>query len=92
MDVQNKIAAVPDDIIRRDIDSTSVLLNLENGRYYSLNSTGAFAFSLFDGKTSISQVASRIADAFCVEQAEALKDLEDLVVELHKEGLVELHD
>jgi len=92
MDTMNKYATVAMDVICREIDSTSVLLNLENGRYYSLNNTGTYAYSLFDGKQDLKNVAVQIAEEFGVEESEAGKDLEELVVELQKEGLVELYD
>jgi len=80
------------DVKHRELESESVLLNLDNGNYYTLNETGTFFWSLIDGKSSVKQLIDKVLEKFDVDKEGALKDISDLVSSLKKEGLVELHD
>jgi hypothetical protein len=76
-------------VAHREMESKSVLLCLESGRYYTLNSTGTFIWSLLDGKSSLDQIARRVAEKFDVSREEAAGDVRDLLEDLEAENLVE---
>ncbi|HPD60705.1 MAG TPA: PqqD family protein [Thermodesulfobacteriota bacterium] len=91
-DLSEKYPAKGNEVIYKEIESKSVLLNLENGSYYTLNKTGTFIWSLLDGKTAVRQLVEVLTQNFEVAKNEASKDVFALIANLKKEGLIELHD
>ena len=91
-DLSEKYPAKGEEVVHKEIESKSVLLNLENGSYYTLNKTGTFIWSLLDGKTTVKQLAELLTKNFAVTKDEASKDVFALIANLKKEGLIELHD
>ena len=91
-DLWEKYPAKGKEIVHKEIESKSVLLNLENGNYYTLNKTGTFIWSLLDGKTAIKKLVELLTQHFDVAKDEATKDVVALIANLKKEGLIELHD
>ena len=92
MNISGKYVIKGKDVIHKEIESRSVLLNLDNGNYYTLNETGTFIWSLIDGKNDIQHIIGRLVERFAVERDEASGDVETLVTDLMKENLIELHD
>ena len=80
------------DVIYKEIESKSVLLNLGNGQYYTLNKTGTFLWSLIDGKTPIKNLVEQVTKNFEVASETASEDVDALISSLQKEDLIELHD
>jgi len=76
-------------VAHKEMESKSVLLCLESGHYYTLNSTGTFIWSLLDGKSGLDRIAQRVAERFHVSREEAVRDVRDLVEDLEAEGLLE---
>ena len=90
--LSEKYPAKGKEVVHKEIESKSVLLNLENGSYYTLNKTGTFIWSLLDGKTAVKQLIEPLTQNFDVAKDEASKDVFALIANLKKEGLIELHD
>jgi hypothetical protein len=91
-DLSEKYPAKSKEVVHKEIESKSVLLNLENGSYYTLNKTGTFIWSLLDGKIAVNQLVELLTKSFDVTKDEASKDVFALIADLKKEGLIELHD
>jgi hypothetical protein len=80
------------DVVHKVLDSRGVLLNLESGTYYTLNRTGTFVWSLMDGKRDVQGLVEALTEQFQVERGAASRDVEALISDLEREGLVELRD
>jgi Coenzyme PQQ synthesis protein D (PqqD) len=78
------------DITWNRLDDETVLLNLENGRYYTLNRTGSIIWDLISEGLMLEQLVDRICDRFEVAEQVARDDLLVLVGELHRESLIKL--
>ncbi|HJX31639.1 MAG TPA: PqqD family protein [Thermodesulfobacteriota bacterium] len=91
-DLSEKYPAKGKEVVHKEIESKSVLLNLENGSYYTLNKTGTFIWSLLDGKIAVNQLVELLTESFDVTKDEASKDVFALIANFKKEGLVELND
>ncbi len=91
-DLSEKYPAKGKEVVHKEIESKSVLLNLENGSYYTLNKTGTFIWSLLDGKIAVNQLVELLTKSFDVTKDEASKDVFALIADLKKEGLIELYD
>ena len=91
-DLSEKYPTKGKEVVYKEIESKSVLLNLENGSYYTLNKTGTFIWSLLDGKTAVRELVEVLTQNFEVTKDEASKDVFTLIANLKKEGLIELYD
>lgn len=76
----------------RVIDNEAVILNLENGIYYSLNEVGTKVWELMDGKKSIKDLTAAITAQYDVDEMTVEKDIIELVSDLLSEGLVTLNE
>jgi len=92
MDTSDKYISKSKDVVQKEIESKSVLLDLDSGNYYTLNRTGTFIWSLIDGTNRISEIIEQVVQKFDVDSSEASKNAESLIRDLGKEGLIVFHD
>lgn len=76
----------------RVVEEDSVLLNLDTGYYYTLNEVGRFLWESLDGKKKLSVIHQDIIDYYDVAPETAKSDILELIDNLLKEGLVEIHE
>jgi hypothetical protein len=69
-------------------DSTLVLLNPRNGEYYTLEAVGPRVWQLFDGKRTISDIATAIAGEYDESPDVIANDVLELAQELMDAQLV----
>ncbi len=72
----------------RTIQGEAVILNLDNGFYYSLNEVGSKVWDLCDGSKKVADIAAAVRKEFDVHEDTAEKDILELLDDLVKEGLV----
>jgi hypothetical protein len=72
----------------REFEGELVLLDLASGEYFSLNETGLRLWNGIAQGRSADQIAESIAAEYDVTPANALKDVEQVVAELLRRGLV----
>ena len=75
-------------VIDAGIEGETVLLNITDGRYFSLNRVGSIAWNLLDGDAPLSSVCEQLRARFEVGEREAWSDLATLVRQLISEKLV----
>ena len=76
----------------RVVEEDGVLLNLDTGYYYTLNEVGRFLWESLDGKKKLSAVHKEILDQYDVDPETVKSDILELIDDLLKEGLVEIHE
>jgi len=82
----------PADVMLRELDGESVLLNLDNGRYYGLDGVGTRLYELLTTSATV-EAALEAALAEYEVVADTLRgDLAALIVRLVDEGLIEIAD
>jgi hypothetical protein len=69
-------------------DGEAVLLDIESGEYFSLNSVGSRIWELCDGTRSTAEIVSVICDEFDVAEKVATADTREILGELRKCKLV----
>lgn len=79
-------------VIYQVIEDEAVLLNLDNGYYYSLDPLGSEIWAMCTGTRSLHAMLDRLCDEYDVTQDQAQRDLLDLVNDLWREGLVSVHE
>ena len=55
---------IPEHVVYRDFASETVILNLETGRYHSVNPTGAVMLETLDSAPTVAEAAERLAQRY----------------------------
>ncbi|MBU2540521.1 MAG: PqqD family protein [Candidatus Omnitrophica bacterium] len=85
----NRFKIQKDKIAHRLINNEVVILHLERGLYFSLNKTATFIWKLIEQGRDLGQMSEAFAKRFECKEAEAIKDVNVLIGDLEKEGLID---
>jgi hypothetical protein len=80
--------AVKDSVVARSLGEEMVLLNLESGLYYSLNSLGVFVWPYIQQGATADAVAEAIVSEYEVDRDVAAADLNAFLGQLAEWGLI----
>jgi hypothetical protein len=75
-------------LIDREIEGETVLLDLKSGVYYSLNEVGSDIWRLLADKATEQELVEAIAEKYEVAKDEAARDISELIKDLSDEGLI----
>ena len=75
-------------VASRTINAEAVLLNLENGFYYSLNKTGSEIWGFIEEGKGSQDIVEFLATKHGIDKKKAEKDFFTLIKDLEKEGLI----
>ena len=84
--------AVPESVLFRDLGEEAVLLELESGRYYSLDGVGLQMWKLLSRHGCLVLAHRELLKEYEVEAAELERDLRTFVDRLAERRLLELRD
>jgi len=73
----------------RVLEGDCILLHLDSGVYYTLNSAGRFVWESLDGKKSLSDIHEAMLDRYEADREGVKGDLLEILEDLMKEDLVE---
>ncbi len=85
----NAVLAHAEDVLHRNMDDETVLVDLRTGTYFGLNPVGSWIWTQMDGSTDLSAILEGLLREFDVEDTTAREDLLRIVGELAERGLVE---
>ena len=77
-------------VISEPMDEELVVINLDNGCYYSLNKTAAFLWKQLEQGCSINQATRQAAQFYGREEAPLLADFTSFIERLMEEQLIRL--
>jgi hypothetical protein len=86
---QSVICAKPDNLASR-LGSQAVILNMEYGRYFGLNTTGAFVWDLVQQPRTVAEIEHGICSEFDVTPEQCRVDVARLLENLLSNGLIEV--
>jgi hypothetical protein len=72
----------------KEIGDQVVILHLDSGRYYSLNPTGSLVWKGILEQHSRDQILKQVCAAFDVDEEVCRKDVENLVQEFLRKGML----
>lgn len=72
----------------RILDGEAVILNLDNGYYYSLNEVGTRIWQAIDKGKSSREIIDYLQEEYQVEKRQLQNDLAEIIKDLEKEGLI----
>ena len=79
-----------DGVFVREVDGELVLLNPTSGRYYGLDRVGLAMWETLAAGASVDAARDQLLERFDVESARLEQDLQRLIAELEREGLVDV--
>lgn len=77
-----------DDVLARSVGNETVLLDLESGIYYTLNSVAATVWSALERGQTPEQAVALVVDRYDVDEATATADVQELLQDLLDNNLV----
>lgn len=80
------------DQISCDLDGETVILNLESGLYYGLDSVGTRIWNLIQEPRSVHDILGILLQEYDVQPERCEQDLLALLQELTDEGVIEARD
>jgi hypothetical protein len=81
---------VPDRVVARSVKGSTVLLNTETGRYFTLDEVGSRSWDVLTSSPSIASARDRLLAEYAADADALAHDLEVLVTRLAERGLVEI--
>ena len=83
---------IPDDVLISKLEEESVILNLDNERYYGLDDVGTRILSVLTTSDSIEAAYQTLLKEYDVDGEVLREDLLELVEQLVEQGLVRISD
>lgn len=84
-----KSLRIPSQILFREIDGETVILNPETGVYYGLDPVGTRVWHLLRERNSLDVICSKLQAEYDVAESLCKKDVFKLADDLLKHGLIE---
>lgn len=76
-------------VIARQVDGETVLLDLESSTYFGLNAVGSCIWALLgEGPKSLDAIADMVTAQYDIDRATASSDIAALLSELEEQGLI----
>jgi Coenzyme PQQ synthesis protein D (PqqD) len=85
---EGRLATPVEDVVYRELNGEIVLVHLGTDRIYALNETGARFWELLAAGSDRAAIRARLLQEFAVEPAELDVEIDALVAELARGGLV----
>ncbi len=75
-------------VLKQEVSGSTILFNMEDGRYFAVNDVGVRVWDLCDGTMSVSEVSAVVAQEYDAPAAAINEDVLSLLDELWNERLV----
>lgn len=86
------IIGQPDDLLSSKIDDEVIMLGIDSGKYFGLNSVGSHIWELIKEPHSIENLCSKLMDEFEVDEETCLKETIELIEELADNKLLKIEN
>ena len=77
-----------EDIVVSDIDDEKVMMSVENGQYYNLDSVGSRVWELIVKPVKVSELIDALLLKYDVDRETCERDVLAFLSELHKDGIL----
>lgn len=82
--------SIPEDVLVQDLDGEMVLLNLQNEQYFGLDVVGSRMITVLAEVESLEVACERLSAEYEVEPTQLRQDVQQLLEQLVKHGLVKV--
>lgn len=76
------------DVVVREIEGETLILDGKSGKVHQLNPTAGFIWACCDGESSVVDITNRLAVAFDVTVSSVAPDVANTIGEFHELGLL----
>lgn len=91
VDFQKK-AVVPEQVLFRELEGESVLLNIETETYFGLDDVGTRMWNVLAEHDSIQSAYETLLAEYDVDPQTLKQDMESIIGQLHDKGLIQFAD
>lgn len=84
----SRVQMVDTEVVARVFDGEAIIINVANGKYYSMDRVGTLAWHLLTGGHSLKDTAVFLAGRYGMDEPTVAVDVERLAGQLMEEGLV----
>ena len=88
-DLKNTVIYRTPTAISSDLDGEAVILDMESGKYHSLDTTGTRVWELLEDKISFNDIVLKLMSEYSVEGQQCTTDVKEFINQLIDLGLVE---
>lgn len=86
----NNIPVRNEEFIWRNLEGDVVLLNPNDGKYFSMNSVGCSFYEKIDGTKTVDDITGLLLEEFEIDRETLKRDLDELVNSLVQKNIVSL--
>ena len=79
-----------EDIVVSDIDDEKVMMSVENGQYYNLDSVGSRVWELIVKPVKVSELIDALLLKYDVDRETCERDVLAFLSEFHKDGILQV--
>ncbi len=77
-----------EDVFSGEIEGETVLMSVESGKFFSMNTTGTAIWSLLESPSTRSQMKADLISRYAVDEETCLRELDQFLEELLQRELV----
>ncbi len=88
IDLRNAVMHRHPSAISSDLDGETVILDMESGKYHSLDTTGTRIWELLQNRISLNDIVLQLVDEYSVGQEQCITDVTDFIQKMLASGLV----
>lgn len=86
----NQVITLSPDVISQEVSGETVLLDLNSENYFGLDEVGTRIWQLIEASGNLQEIYDTMLSEYEVDADQLLEDMEQLVVDIEKAGLVSL--
>jgi division protein CdvB (Snf7/Vps24/ESCRT-III family) len=90
--MNNRFIKLSPNVLFQEVRGETVLLNLDNEKYFGLDETATFFFKLLQDDGDLKKAFNTMLDEFEVDAEQLKTDLDNLVEKMLEAGLIEISD
>lgn len=87
---ENTAVAQAEELVAADMDGETVMMRIESGKYFGLDSVGSRIWSLIAEPRRVSQVIDKLLGEYEVERRQCREETMEFLHHLIAEGLVKI--
>lgn len=76
------------DIVAGEIDGETVMMSVEKGRYYGLDSIGSRIWALIEKPVKVSELVAALLPEYDVDHKTCERDVLSFLEDLHEDGIL----
>ena len=77
-------------LVASDLDEKKVMLNIESGKYFGLDSVGSRIWDLIEKPHTVHELVLKLQEEYDVEENTCRQDVLDFINKLHDQGLIDI--